>query len=158
MAISQEYLGIRLPYRRDNQNGYYEQTKSSMEHAKTNLTMLLLTAKGERPMMPTYGSDLRALLFSQNTESGSNLELEEAVRSATSTWMPGVSIEDVFIDRISNADKTAEFLDGRRNGRRIGSSSIGDSGVSPYSVDITITFSIRSIPDSLQELEITVEA
>ena len=156
--ITKQPLGIRIPYRRDNFNGYYEQVTSDMEHARTNLMMLLLTSKGERPMMPTYGSDLRYLLFSQNTESGSYIELEDAVRSAAAVWMPTIQIDDVFIfrDTINNPD--VDYRYETKNGRKTASSSSGDSGISPYTANITITFSLKTIPDSQQELELTIEA
>ena len=83
-------------------------------------------------MMPTYGSDLRHLLFSQNTESGSNIELEDAVRNAVAVWMSKVQIDDVFISR--------DFVN------------------SPYTASISISFSLKTIPDSQQELELTIEA
>ena len=156
--ITKQPLGIRIPYRRDNFNGYYEQVTSDMEHAKTNLMMLLLTSKGERPMMPTYGSDLRHLLFSQNTESGSNIELEDAVRSAVSIWMPTIQVDDVFIFRDTIDTPDLEYRYETKNGRTRGMSSGGDSGTSPYTANITITFSLKTIPDSQQELELTIEA
>ena len=61
-------LGIKIPYTRDDQFGYFAQVETDLEKARTNLKMLLMTSKGERPMMPTYGSDLKKILFSQNTE------------------------------------------------------------------------------------------
>jgi phage baseplate assembly protein W len=91
--------------------------------------MLLMTAKGERPMMPTYGSDLRSLLFNPAEEDYDEL-LKEAVRDATEKWMPEVIILEVDITR--------------------------DISTAPNSATIQITFSLSSIPDSYEKLEIEV--
>ena len=66
--MSGDGLGIKLPYTRSEKEGYFAQVETELDRAQVNLTMLLMTSKGERPMMPTYGSDLKKLLFSQNTE------------------------------------------------------------------------------------------
>lgn len=91
-------LGIKLPYRKGS-GGYFVQTHSDMERAATNLKMLLMTAKGERPMMPTYGSELRELLFEPNMEEYVDELFEDAVIEATSLWMPEVVIKYVKVER-----------------------------------------------------------
>lgn len=121
-------LGIRIPYSR-GKSGFFDQTYSDIERAHTNLKMLLMTAKGERPMMPTYGSDLRSLLFNPAEEDYDEL-LKEAVRDATEKWMPEVIVLSVDITR--------------------------DTSTAPNSATIEITFSLSSIPDSYEKLEIEV--
>jgi phage baseplate assembly protein W len=91
-------LGIKLPYRKGS-GGYFVQTHSDMERALTNLKMLLMTARGERPMMPTYGSELREILFEPNMEEHTDELFEDAVRETTSMWMPEVVIKYVKVER-----------------------------------------------------------
>ena len=124
-------LGIKIPYTRDDQFGYFAQVETDLEKARTNLKMLLMTSKGERPMMPTYGSDLKKILFSQNTEGAVDLEFEDAVISATSTWMPSVIISNVSVDR--------------------------DPINNPYQATIIIQFELSNIPDSEQTLDLQLE-
>lgn len=121
-------VGIRIPYSRGNL-GFFDQTFSDIERAHINLKMLLLTAKGERPMMPTYGSDLRALLFNPSEPEYDAL-LKEAVHEATEKWMPEVDILSVEVTR--SIDTT------------------------PNSVLLNISFTIVSIPESYEEIEIEV--
>ena len=102
-----------------------------LERARTNLAFLLMTAKGERPMMPTYGSDLRALLFNPNTPDYVDELFEDAVKDAAETWMSEVNILSVVTTR--------------------------DLENNPYVATLNITFSLSNIPDSEQELEIKVE-
>ena len=83
-------------------------------------------------MMPTYGSDLKKILFSQNTEGSVDLEFEDAVISATtSTWMPSVIITNVGVDR--------------------------DPINNPYQATIKIQFELSNIPDSEQTLDLQLE-
>ena len=122
-------VGIIMPYNR-GPLGYFEQTYSDIERALTNIKMLLMTAKGERPMMPTYGSDLRSLLFDPNTmEYGDHL-FYDAVTEATELWMPEVDIHKVTAER--NLDEQ------------------------PNAVTLKIEFSLKNIPDSTQTFDLEV--
>ena len=124
-------VGITLPYSRGEGDGFFAQTYSMLERARTNLAFLLMTAKGERPMMPTYGSDLRALLFNPNTPDYVDELFEDAVKDAAETWMSEVNILSVVTTR--------------------------DLENTPYVATLNIAFSLSNIPDSEQELEIKVE-
>jgi phage baseplate assembly protein W len=129
--VSGEGLGIKLPYTRSNKEGYFAQVETELDKARTNLMMLLMTSKGERPMMPTYGSDLKKLLFSQNIEGAVDIEFEDAVVNATSIWMKSVAITDVNVSR--------------------------DPINNPYQAEIKVTFELTNIPDSEQELDLQIE-
>tara|TARA_B100000676_G_C17704789_1_gene643195 strand:- start:331 stop:717 length:387 start_codon:yes stop_codon:yes gene_type:complete len=121
-------VGIMFPYNR-GKSGYFQQTFSDIERAHTNLKMLLMTAKGERPMMPTYGSDLRSLLFNPG-ESEYDTLFVDAVHEAADKWMPEIAIISVAVDR--------------------------ETSTAPNSAILYITFSILSIPDSREELELEI--
>ena len=124
-------LGIFIPYTKSEKDGYFRQVETELERAKVNLKMLLMTSKGERPMMPTYGSDLKKLLFSQNTEGAVDLEFEDAIVEATSIWMPSVIITDVQIDR--------------------------DLITNPYQAEIKVFWELSNLPDSQMELDLQIE-
>jgi phage baseplate assembly protein W len=121
-------VGINIPYTRGN-NGYFEQTYSDITRAHTNLKMLLLTAKGERPLMPTYGSDLRFLLFNPGDDQHDSL-FQDAVIESTEMWMPEVVIYNVSVER--NFDNF------------------------PNKAILDVEFSITSIPDSNEILTLEV--
>ena len=118
-------LGIKLPYRKGS-GGYFLQTHSDMERALINLKMLLMTAKGERPMMPTYGSDLRELLFEPNMDDHRDDLFEDSVKEATAIWMPEAMILHVRVER--------------------------DLINTPSSATLHIGFKVTNIPDSEQIL------
>ena len=129
--MSGDGLGIKLPYTRSEKEGYFAQVETELDRAQVNLTMLLMTSKGERPMMPTYGSDLKKLLFSQNTEGAVDIQFEDAIVDATGTWMKSVIITDVIIDR--------------------------DPVNNPYQAEIKVKFELTNLPDSEQELDLQIE-
>ena len=124
-------VGIMLPCVRGN-DGYFQQTYSDITRAYTNLKMLLMTSKGERPMMPTYGSDLKKLLFSPNVEDYVDEMFHEAVTAATDRWMPEVTIYSVSVVR--------------------------DDVDYPNRATLSISFAINDMPDSQEELTLEVEA
>lgn len=58
-------VGISLPF---NGTIGFNSTYTTLEQIKTNLLSFLLTNKGERLFQPTYGSNLRKLIFEQNDD------------------------------------------------------------------------------------------
>lgn len=62
---------------------------------------LLSTAVGERPMRPTYGTNIAAAMF----ENQGRVEdaINEAIRTAISTWIPELTVSSI---------KVIGFLDG----------------------------------------------
>jgi phage baseplate assembly protein W len=123
-------VGIILPYNRGN-DGFFEQTHSDMDRARINLSFLLQTAKGERPMMPTYGSGIHELIFEPNMEEHVDDLFEDAVIEAASTWMPEVMIMSVSTSR--------------------------DNTNYPNRATLYITFRLVNIPDSDQDIVVNVE-
>ena len=124
-------VGITLPYTRGETDGFFKQTYSLLDRARTNLSFLLMTAKGERPMMPEYGSDLRSIIFNPNTEDFLDEIIEDAVKDAASNWMSEVIINTVKVSR--------------------------DLENNPYQASVEINFSINIIPDSEQTINLNIE-
>ena len=89
------YIGLKLPFTRDRA-GLFGQTETTLEQAGHNIKNLLLTAKGERVMQPDFGSDLRALLFEQDTEDFID-RIQLAIEEALSTWLPYINIEEANV-------------------------------------------------------------
>ena len=124
-------VGITLPYTRGDKDGFFKQTHSLLERARTNLSFLLMTAKGERPMMPEYGSDLRSIIFNPNTQDFLDEIIEDAVKDAANTYMKEVIINTVSVKR--------------------------DLENNPYQATVDINFSINIIPDSEQTINLNIE-
>ena len=88
-------IGLELPFAR-SRTGLFGLTETTLEQAGHNIKNLLLTAKGERVMQPDFGSDLRALLFEQDTEDFID-RIQLAIEEAISTWLPYINIEEANV-------------------------------------------------------------
>ena len=64
-----EPIGVKIPITMGT-TGFFNQTFTSLEEAKSNLLNLLLTRKGERVYHPTFGTEIYGLLFSQISFQG----------------------------------------------------------------------------------------
>jgi phage baseplate assembly protein W len=91
-----EPIGVKVPIRMGN-TGFFEQTFSSIEEAKSNMINLLLTRKGERPMQPDFGTNIYNYLFDQITSDLSN-NIQQEVTDAVTTWLPYVELTEVVVD------------------------------------------------------------
>jgi phage baseplate assembly protein W len=91
-----EPIGVRIPIRMGN-TGFFDQTFSSIEEAKSNMINLLLTRKGERPMLPDFGTNIYNYLFDQMTGDLSN-NISQEITYAVDTWLPYVELTEVLVD------------------------------------------------------------
>ena len=95
-------VGIILPLTVGRQ-GYFNQSYTTIEQAKSNLQNLLLTIKGERPFNPEFGSDLYSLLFEPMTDDLKDLIIV-AIESAVEEWMSYIDIKEVIVNWDEEAD------------------------------------------------------
>lgn len=124
-------VGISIPYSRGETDGFFAQTYSVIERSKYNLTMLLMTSKGERPLMPEYGSNLRAILFDPNITEYIDKVFYDEIKEVVETWM--TEIELLSVDVTTDYDNN------------------------PHQVDINIKYMLNSIPDTENELNLTID-
>ena len=99
----QAALGITLPIKRGN-NGYFQQSFDLLTQAKSNLTNLLLTKKGERVMQPNFGSGIHEYVFSpitNNIEANIRGTIEESVQ----IWLPYIKVESVKVLKQEDLNK-----------------------------------------------------
>ena len=54
-------IGITIPFNKPN--GIFHQSFTNVKQVLSNLKNLLLTARGERYMLPTFGTDIKTILF-----------------------------------------------------------------------------------------------
>mgnify|MGYP003652561029 CR=1 FL=1 len=58
-------IGISIPF---NGSTGFNSTYTTADQLKTNIISFLLTNKGERLFQPTFGADLRKIIFNQNND------------------------------------------------------------------------------------------
>ena len=89
------YIGLELPLDISPQ-GVFRRSKTALQQTKSNIKNLLLTQKGERLGNPTFGTNLRSILFEQeNTDIEG--KIEEEILGAMGEFLPFVDIQKVEI-------------------------------------------------------------
>ena len=78
-------------------------TYTTREQTKANLINYLLTNKGERVFNPTFGADLRSLVF-ENIVEMTTEELQERIQNDIRTFFPQVTIEEIRFDNIPDSN------------------------------------------------------
>lgn len=96
-------IGINFPFK-DSQKGYYlDMTTTDAEDVRASLMHLLLTNKGERFMMPDFGSDLLKYVFEPN-DSRTISDLKLDINTIVGKYIPNIQITDIVIEnsKLSN--------------------------------------------------------
>ena len=89
--ICKDPTGIDIPF---NGESVFRSTFETKNAIKVNLINYILTNKGERYLNPSFGSDLRSLLF-ENINNDTLDELEEVITSEINAFFPRVEITDI---------------------------------------------------------------
>lgn len=78
--------------------GVVESTTDQTKIYTDRLVTLLSTALGERPMRPTYGTDIATAMF--ENQGIINTAIKQAIVKAVGVWIPELNIEKVNIGAI----------------------------------------------------------
>ncbi len=82
-------VGINLPL---NGKACFNTTFTTKEAVKNNLINWFLTNRGERPLNPTFGGNLRQYIFTQITDD--NLDfLQEDLQAQVNDYFPNINID-----------------------------------------------------------------
>jgi phage baseplate assembly protein W len=68
---------------------------------ESSVRMLLLTTKGERLMVPDYGTNLRRIVFSPNVDGVDSL-LSQEITQACNLYEPRVTLQSLHVERLPN--------------------------------------------------------
>lgn len=88
-------ININFPLSDDKEkNTFFNLTQTTKNALAANLTLLLLTQKGERYYMPEYGTNLRRFLFEQNDSITQN-DIEKDIKQTVSKFIPQLEIKEL---------------------------------------------------------------
>lgn len=86
-------LGISLG---NNNTVVFEPTYTSLEQEFAKLKTLLLTRKGERLYLPTFGTDLLKIIFQPNTEFIKQ-DIIDYIKEPVEYWLPEIELIDIQV-------------------------------------------------------------
>ncbi len=88
-------IGIKIPMQLGNgSEGIFAMNYELRDEIRQGMKMLLLTNWGERLGLYRFGADLQAITFELGTDEFDE-ELAIRIRTATSRWMPYVTLADL---------------------------------------------------------------
>ena len=96
-----------IPLQRDDTDGFYSLTKTLAQNIQQNFKNLVLTAPGERVMIPDFGVGLRNYLFDLNKEVVF-AEIKTSIEQQVDTYMPFLDIDS--IDLMESAEQKEHVL------------------------------------------------
>ena len=99
----------KLPLVYDSSDGPYLQNKNIKELTKQNLKMLLLTAPGERIMIPNFGVGLKNYLFSQDNGEIRQILGREIYKQAN-LFIPYITITELVFSPVNSNDYNTLYL------------------------------------------------
>lgn len=96
-VISNKFVGVTLPF--NNPNGIFFQSSTNNKQLYSNIRNLLLTSRGERYMLPDFGTNLKSILFENITsEEQFTDNIKNDIVEAFTEWMPFLTIERLSVD------------------------------------------------------------
>jgi len=95
--------GLTLPLRLGSM-GYFETTDDMVKQAKSNLTNLLLTVKGERVFQPDFGWDGHSILFEAITDD-TVATLNASLDAAIQVWLPFLRLTTATVKKAEDYNR-----------------------------------------------------
>lgn len=86
-------VGWRFPVKPADGRLRYAAYEEDVEQA---IQIILLSERGERPMLPSFGGGLRRFLFEPNSPA-THRAIEHTVRTALIDWEPRIDLERVLV-------------------------------------------------------------
>jgi phage baseplate assembly protein W len=81
-----------------NSGGVFATNFTTLTQAKSNLTNLILTKKGERVSQPEFGCDIWKILFEQIVDGEIDNEVERVISESVNIWLPYLEINEIIVD------------------------------------------------------------
>jgi len=89
-------IGLDLPLT-ISKNSFFKINYTTADQSHANLKNLILTNKGERIMLPTFGCDIKKMVFEQEPEE----RIIENIETAIEVWLPYINVIDIKVERDS---------------------------------------------------------
>jgi len=100
-------IGLTLPIVNGN-NGYFQQSFDTNSQVKSNLSNFLKTRRGERRMMPEFGTRLYSVLFEQRDENLNEI-VRNLLREELGYWIPEARVDEISIINVENSNEDNNY-------------------------------------------------
>jgi len=104
--MPKKYINIQFPFMPSPEGFLFNLTRTDNEAIKSDLMHLILTRKGERLYMPSFGTNLLKFIFEPNdtlTMSAIKGEIKETVKR----FIPNLTINEVVVTESEDSEYTA---------------------------------------------------
>lgn len=96
--------GINFPFRDSFDGKYLDLSDTGDEEIRTDLIHLLLTRKGSRYFLPSFGTRLYEYLF-EPLDGPTFSEIDSEIRDTVSEFIPGITITNISIKPASEGEE-----------------------------------------------------
>jgi phage baseplate assembly protein W len=96
MAFRKSTLGVDFPFRDSEKGDFLRMTTTPEEEIKADLIHLLLTRKGSRYMLPSFGTNLYQYIFENLTDETLG-KIENEINDAVEKFIPNLKIDTITI-------------------------------------------------------------
>jgi uncharacterized protein len=100
-----KFLGLQYPLVKTPQG--LMAMSSGVDQIKADMLQLLLTNPGERVMLPTYGVNLRKLIFEPN-DTTLEMQARSMIVAALELWEPRVVVQQIIVTSKFNQSELAD--------------------------------------------------
>jgi hypothetical protein len=106
-------LDVSLPLQISDTESFYVLNQTIKENMQQKVKMLLLTAPGERIMVPNYGVGLKNFLF-ENNGSTTEIDIIESIEEQIRLFLSDIAIVSLEVKK-SGADSLMHARTGQKN-------------------------------------------
>lgn len=134
--------GINFPFRDSLKGDYLQLTELQSQEIKADLIHLLLTRKGSRYYLPTFGTRLYEFIFEPFDGLTFNA-IESDIRDAIENFMPNLLVNQITIEPLDQTQEvnSTNFLDETGSNKLYDIYRVPGKGVSEYTAKIKIDYS-----------------
>lgn len=90
------YINIQFPFQDDPEGKFVKMNTDAKQAIKSDLVHLLLTNKGERLYLPSFGANLRQYIFEPNDEITAN-SIKNEINEAIKTFIPNLQVTQLTV-------------------------------------------------------------
>ena len=125
-------------------DGPFGMVKTFNENARQSMKMVILTSPGERIGFPEFGVGLRKYLF-ENLNSSTLVTLKNEILRQVTRYVNYINLVNVSVtqDKINEVNYDPYV-------------SRGDYSVSPYKINVSITYSVPGLPGNIENFYLEI--